>query len=259
MRTEKRSIHIIRFKQEASESWIEEVALDEPVCIFVNGDYHATLIATPDQKRELALGYLLTGGVITSIQEVKSIGFRGGDIFVDLWREVDLREASINIMNLIVTSCGSRVEAKPLKLHRIESELTIKAEILLKMFAVVNKRSRIHMRTRGTHSALLCSGAGEIQAFAEDVGRHNAVDKVIGSMLMKGRCLSNCVLVTSGRLSGEIVQKAVMGRVPIVASLTVPLASGIRMAESAGVTLASLSRGWLKVYSNPERIRINKG
>ncbi|MBS7619115.1 formate dehydrogenase accessory sulfurtransferase FdhD [Candidatus Bathyarchaeota archaeon] len=259
MMTEKRNIVEVSFKPEPFESRIEEeVALDEPVCIFVNGEYHATLITTPDQKRELALGYLLTSGVITSIQDVKSISFRGKDVFVELWKTVDLREASINMMNLIVTSCGSRIAEPAFKLLKIESRLTVDAEVLLKMFSEVNKSSRIHLRTGGTHSALLCSGVGEIQAFAEDVGRHNAVDKVIGSMLIAGKCLRDCMLVTSGRLSGEIVQKAVKGGIPIVASLTVPLASGIKMAESARITLISLSKGRLKIYTNPERIRIPK-
>ncbi|MGB9623150.1 MAG: formate dehydrogenase accessory sulfurtransferase FdhD, partial [Candidatus Bathyarchaeia archaeon] len=117
MVTEKRSIVEISFKPEASEARVEEeVALDEPVCIFVNEEYHATLITTPVQKRELALGYLLTSGVIASIQDVKSISFRGKDVFVELWKTVDLREASIAMMNLIVTSCGSRMGETSFKL-----------------------------------------------------------------------------------------------------------------------------------------------
>jgi len=259
MMTEKRSIVEVSLKPEASESRKEEeVALDEPVCIFVNGDYHVTLITTPDKKSELALGYLLTSGVITSIQDVKSISLRGKDVFVELGRIVDLREASIAMMNLIVTSCGSGIREPSFKLLKIESGLTVDAEVLLKMFSEVNKSSRIHMRTGGTHSALLCSGTGEIQTFAEDVGRHNAIDKVIGSMLIAGKRLRDCILVTSGRLSGEIIQKAVKGGIPIVASLAVPLASGIRMAESAGITLISLSKRGLKIYTNPERITIQK-
>jgi FdhD protein len=101
---------------------------------------------------------------------------------------------------------------------------------------------------------MLCSKDGEVYAFAEDVGRHNAVDKVVGSLVLKGRDSSECVLLSTGRLSGEMVLKAAGGGIPVVASMTVPLVSGLRLAEASGVTLVALGLGKLKVYSHYERI-----
>ena len=257
MMTDKRSISLISLKPDPVITEIDdELALDEPLCIFVNGEYHATLIATPTLKEELAVGYLFTEGIIDSAEDIKATSFRGDDVLIDLTREVDLREASVGVMNLIVTACGSKVRGtSSFTLPRVESDLKVEASKIIEMCKELNRRSLVHKTTGGTHAAILCSEDGEVQAFAEDVGRHNAVDKVIGSMVLRRRELRRCILVSTGRLSGEMVQKAGRGEIPVVASMTVPLASGIRLAEVAGLTLISLWRGRLKVHVNPQRVQ----
>jgi FdhD protein len=113
----------------------------------------------------------------------------------------------------------------------------------------------VHRETGGTHSAAICGPGGDVFAFAEDVGRHNAVDKVVGSGALRGVDLSGCVLISSGRQSGEMVLKAARGGIPVVASVAGPLESGIRLAEAAGITLICFVRGrHMNVYTNPERI-----
>lgn len=254
-----RKVLSIRLKPRMAVEIEDEVALDEPTCLFVNGEYHVTLIATPIMSRELAMGYLLSGGVVSSADEVKSIKFRGNDVFLELKNEVDLREASIGMMNLIVTACASapRRTTPPTTLPKVESELKVNVDNIVHMVAEMNRRGSVYLRTRGTHAAMLCSENGDVLAFAEDVGRHNAVDKVVGSVALSGGDLRRCILISTGRQSGEMVQKAARASIPIVASMTVPLTSGIRLAEMTGITLASLERGRLKVYANPQRIQVD--
>ena len=257
---ERRKVYSISLKPVPTISDInEEIAQDEPICIFVNGEYHVTLIATPDMRKELAVGYLHSEGVIDSPDEIRSISVRGADVHVELKKNVDLREAAVGMMNLIVTACGSRPRGAtpPSQLPDVRSQLQANAERVVHMILDLNRRSHIHMRTGGTHAAMICSSEGNTLAFAEDVGRHNAIDKVIGSVLLSGGDLEKCILVNTGRLSGEIVQKVARGRIPIVASKTVPLTSGIRLAEESGVTLVSLRKGHLKVYANPQRIKVD--
>jgi FdhD protein len=259
---ESKKTHSISFKPSPIISEVhDEVALDEPMCIFVNGDYHATLIATPDMRKELAVGYLHGEDIIESASDIRSINVRGGDVHLELKKAIDLREAAVGMMNLIVTSCGSRPSAStpPQNLPRVESQLQVEAERVLLMLSDLNRRNHIHLRTGGSHAAMLCSSNGDVLAFAEDVGRHNAVDKVIGSLLLRKGNLEEGVLVSTGRLSGDIVLKAARGRIPIVVSMTVPLASGVRLAEESGVTLVSLRRSCLKVYTHPQRIKVNSG
>jgi len=238
----------------------DEVALDEPICIFVNGDYHVTLIATPTMQRELAVGYLFSEGVIDSADDVRSIELRGTDVHIQLKDDVDLREAAMNMMNLIVTACASSPRGTPDRINvpSVESDMHIDAELVLQMTAELSSRSSIHLKTGGTHAAMLCSEEREVLAFVEDVGRHNAVDKVIGAMVLNGRDLGKCVLTSTGRQSGEMVQKAARAGIPIVASMTAPLSSGIRLAEMAGITLICFARGKrLQVYTNPQRVLVD--
>jgi len=258
---ERRRVLRVVLKPSAMFSRIEdEVALDEPMCIFVNGNYHVTLISTPAMQRELAVGYLFGEGVIDSIDDVQSMEFRGTDVHIALKGDVDLREAAVSMMNLIVTACASS-PTRPgdrKSVPKVTSDLHVDAGMILKMVAELSRRSSIHPKTGGTHAAMLCSEEGEALAFAEDVGRHNAVDKVIGSMILSGKDVGKSVLVSTGRQSGEMVQKAARGGIPIVASMTAPLSSGIRLAEMAGITLVCFARGnRLQIYANPQRVVVD--
>lgn len=258
MVTENRKISTFTLKPElVTIETIEELALDEPTCIFINGEYHVTLIASPLMKKELAVGYLKSEAIIKDPEEIENITFRDNDIHIDLAKEIDLREISVGMMNLIVTACSSKPRANrsTVKMPKVSSALQVKAETIFDMIRKLNKKSDVHRRTRGTHAAMVCTADGEVLAFAEDVGRHNAVDKVIGSIALDHRDPGMCVLLSTGRQSGEMVQKAARGGIPVVASMTVPLISGVRLAEVSGVTLASIGQGKLKVYTNAERIR----
>lgn len=257
MVTEKRMIQTIDLgpTKKRGEA-LDEVALDEPVCIFVNGEYHVTLIATPELKKELAVGYLLSGGILGSVEDIASIETRNSDVLVETRGRVDLRGAMVDMMNLIVTACSAspRADGKRPSLPRVESDMRVVTDTLKAMIAELNRRSSVHMRTRGTHAAMLCGVDGETLAFAEDVGRHNALDKVVGAHSLRGGDPSECVLLSTGRQSGEMVQKAARAGIPVVCSIAVPLVSGIRLAETTGITLASLGAKKLKVYTRPERI-----
>ncbi len=257
--TENRKINIITMKPKPiTEETIDELALDEPICIFINGEYHVTLIASPQMKKELAVGHLISEAIIQNPQEIRSITFRENDVYIDLTKEIDLREISVGMMNLIVTACSAKPRSirSQVKMPKVSSVLQVKAETILDMIRKLNQKSDVHLRTRGTHAAMVCTNDGDVIAFAEDVGRHNAVDKVIGSLALDQVDSSKCVLLSTGRQSGEMVQKAARGGIPVVASMTVPLISGVRLAEVSGVTLASIGRGQLKVYTNAERIRL---
>lgn len=256
MVTEQRRIKSISLKNHEITQIQDELALDEPICIFVNDEYHVTLIASPGQIKELAVGYLLSENIIKSSSDIQSIEIRDNNVHVELAEVVDLRQLSIGRMNLIVTACGAnpRAKASDVELPRVDSKLQVEHSKIMDMFRELNQRCDVHLKTRGTHSAMLCSREGEVYAFAEDVGRHNAVDKVIGSLALMSGNSGECVLLSTGRQSGEMVLKAARAGIPLVASMTVPLVSGVRLAEASGVTLAALGLGRLKIYSHPERI-----
>jgi FdhD protein len=259
MVTQKRKIRRIRFRPNTSAHEVyDELALDEPLCIFVNGEYHVTLISTPEKRKELAIGYLHSEGAISSIKDIKSIKTRNEDILVELNHNIDLREVSLGMMNLIVTACGTgqKMRVSQDDIPKVVSKIEVKANRILWMLEELNRRSNVHMKTRGTHAAMICTVDGDVLSFAEDVGRHNAIDKVIGSLVLKRKEMHQYILLSTGRQSAEMVQKVARGGIPIVASMTVPLISGVRLAELTGVTLSSIGKGMLKIYTNPYRIKI---
>jgi len=257
---EERQLTRFTFKPNLVKTEITDVvAVDDPTCIFINEEYHVTLIATPVKKKELAVGFLFCEGLIESREDIRSIKLHGKDVYITLNKEVDLRATSVDRMNLITTACGSSPTrpTKQIKFKKILSTLKMNPETILEMVRELSRRSKIHMSTGGTHSAMLCSWEGKVLAFAEDVGRHNAIDKVIGSMILNDRRLSDCILISSGRQSGEMVQKAVQAQIPIVASMTAPLSSGIKLADLAGISLVCFARGTrLQIYTAPQRIEL---
>jgi FdhD protein len=179
-------------------------------------------------------------------------------VHVELRGEVDLGRLTMGKVDLITTACGAAVspgELRGLGLPRAAEGGVVGAESVWGMARELNLRSGTYRETGGTHAAMLFSLGGDPLFFGEDVGRHNAVDKVVGAAVLGGVDLGGCVLVSSGRLSGEIVLKAARVGVPVVASVAGPLESGVRVAEAAGITLVGFVRGRrLNVYAHGGRV-----
>lgn len=236
----------------------DEVAADEAICIFVNGDYYRTLIASPSMRRELVVGHLMTEGVVDSAEDIMEIDEDQFKVWVKTRRRVDLDMMMRRRMDLILTACGASHPApgggQPEHLM-VRSEARFEAAIILQRIKELFSLGETFRRTGGTHSSMICTSKGDVIAFAEDVGRHNAVDKVIGSALLGGAALQDCFLTSSGRISSDIVLKAARGGIPLITSIAGPLESGIRAAEATGITLACFARGKrMNIYTCPERI-----
>lgn len=236
------------------------VASDKAICIFINDEYYRTLIATPKMVEELVIGHLLGEGIITSIDEVKRIEVEPLRVSVELQGETDLDLVNRSKIDLITTACGSittPLTGDQLDLLKIESDVEVEDEKIWGMIRELNLRSRVYQETGGTHSALICKTDGGVVSFAEDVGRHNAVDKVIGACALARADFSECVLVSSGRQSGEMILKAARSGIPVIASIAAPLESGIALARSAGITLICFVRGRrMNIYSHPQRVSL---
>lgn len=234
------------------------VASDEAVCVFINDEFYRTMIATPGMTKELVLGHLFTEGVIGSMEDVAELEVLPLKVHVELRGEVDFERLNMSKVDLITTACGSLstpVNPGQLEALGVSSDVKIEAEVVWRMVRELNLRGEKYKETGGTHSAMLCKVDGEVISFAEDVGRHNAVDKVIGAALIEGVDFGECTLMSSGRQSSEMVLKAARSGVPVVASVAAPLASGIQVARVTGITLVCFVRGRrMNVYSHNERV-----
>ncbi len=237
------------------------VAEEKPLYIFLNRSQYATIFCTPSQMKELAVGHALSEGIVKSVNEVKEVKLQEKKriCHIILKENVDLDERlrlAKHFARVIFTACGSGMPHQPsTPLAKIKSNLHVKAEDILKYVNSLNCDATIFRKTGGVHAAAIFNTMGTRVAFAEDVGRHNAVDKTIGIASLAKTELNNCLLVLTGRLTADIIVKAARARIPLVASLAAALDSGIALAKHLDLTLVGFTRGKrLNVYSFPERI-----
>ena len=262
----------------------DRAATEEPLEIRLHGRPFAVIMRTPGADRELAAGFLLSECVLASADDLGTIEHcttpRNSEN-----RETPENSGNLanlgNIVNVTLTdvsaaaleriladrrqvttnaSCGmcGRLTIDSLRADRpaLTCKWTIAREIVASMPDRLRAVQAAFEETGGLHAAGLFTSDGRLQVSAEDVGRHNAVDKVVGRMLMhEALPLSGHALFVSGRTSFEIVQKALLGGIPVVASVSAPSSLAIELAEEAGITLVGFVRGErFNIYSHPERI-----
>jgi FdhD protein len=236
------------------------VAEEKPLEIFLNRTHYATIFCSPSNLRELAVGHLLSGGIVKSIEEIEEIRLRDeGVCHVRLKSNIDLEKRlklSKTFSRVILSACGSPSPYRPsARLPTIRSDLRVKAEVILNCVNRLNSIAETFRKTGGVHAAAIYKSDGNLVAFAEDVGRHNAVDKVIGIGALSETDFSVCFLALSGRLTGDIAVKAAMVGLPLVASLAAAVDSGIAVAKDVGLALIGFVRGKrMNVYNSRERI-----
>ncbi|MEM3640747.1 MAG: formate dehydrogenase accessory sulfurtransferase FdhD [Candidatus Bathyarchaeia archaeon] len=236
------------------------VAEEKPLRIFINKTQYATIFCHPRELKELAVGHLLTEGIIKTVNDIAEITFEEGDICrVNLKPTVNL-EARLKLAQrfsrIIPSACGGPYTPQALKrLKKVESKLFVKAETIQNCVNSLNHIAETFRKTGGVHAAAVYKADGTPLAFAEDVGRHNAVDKVIGKCALNGMPFNECFLALSGRLTADIVLKAARIGIPLIASLAAALDSGIEIAKKSNITLVGFVRGKrMNVYNALERI-----
>ncbi len=239
------------------------VAEESPLHLFVNTTLWVTILCTPTNIKELAVGHLLSEGILKSIDEVEEITLKPAEnaCYVKLAPDVNVGDR-IKLSRLsarvIVSACGAGSPYQYIgKTPIVTSTLIVKAKIIFESVNQLNFKAEGFRKTGGVHVAALYKGEGSLVALAEDVGRHNAVDKVIGMAAFNRVNFEDCFLALSGRISGDVAFKAAKVGLPIVASLSAALSSGITTAETSKLTLAGFVRGKrMNVYTFPERIII---
>jgi len=244
-----------------SKRVVDQLAEEKPLNLFVNSIHWATILCSPLNLKEMAVGHLLSEGILESAAEIEEVDLKENEntCIVKVKSEVDV-EKRLKLSRLharIVTSaCGSgspyQYNRKPKKAM---SKLEVKADVIFNSVNQLNFKAEIFRKTGGVHAAAICKADGSPVSLAEDVGRHNAVDKAIGRAALDQTDFNECFLASSGRLSGDIVFKAAQVGLPIVASLAAALSSGLEMAKLSNLTLAGFVRGKrMNIYTFPERI-----
>ncbi|WP_433558171.1 formate dehydrogenase accessory sulfurtransferase FdhD [Pseudonocardia xinjiangensis] len=250
----------------------DSIAVEEPLELRVAGKPLAVTMRTPGHDVELAHGFLLTEGVIGSAADIStarycdSVDADGRNTYnvldVGLAPGVPAPDPGVERNFYTTSSCGvcgkASLDAVRLKSrHSPAADPTqVSAEVLAGLPDALRRRQQVFDRTGGLHAAALFTADGDLLVVREDVGRHNAVDKVLGWALLQGRIpASGCVLTVSGRTSFELAQKAVMAGVPVIAAVSAPSSLAVELAEECGLTMAGFIRdGSMNIYTRTDRI-----
>jgi len=235
----------------------DELAVERWLRIIVNGRELMAVMASPGHEDELGAGLALTQGWIRSRRDLLRVTLRADADKGDTVRIVVPVELSLAIGERLSArgSCGGWVLSDEELPEIAGCEPTASADRLGEMARSLTAAQQLYKRTGGVHGAGVFRADGELVAAREDVGRHNAVDKVIGHCLLAGEAVDDKVLVVSGRASQEIVGKAARAGVAILASMSAPTAAAVDAAQRCGLTLVGFLRGRrMNVYAHPRRI-----
>jgi len=232
-----------------------EIIEEALISIYVNGDELATIMGTPHQQDALALGFLKNEDLIKNLSEVALIYVSKLGCCVDVW----LNHAFIKPERVIITSgCGGGVtfDDPSIGIEPLQSNLRVSPDLLRSAFRQLQPPKSLYARSGGVHAAgLLDVETEQILVVVEDVGRHNAIDKLTGICLQQSIPTQDRILLATGRISSEMLRKAALMGCPIMASRNSPTSLSVDMAQAWQVTLIGYVRGGkLRVYSHPERL-----
>jgi len=262
MKQETEKLPILRVSQQGTSKIEDMVVKESPITIFLNDQELVTLLCSPTNLRYLVAGFLSSEGLIKSRGDIKEILVDDRRGVVRVQTEEDKEFATEFIFKRFITSgCGRGASfysaADVQGQARIESQVAISALEVFSLVKEFQQYSTIYRITHGVHSAALCD-VKSILVFADDIGRHNAIDKIFGQCLLEDIPTNDRIILTSGRISSEILLKVAKRNIPVIISKSAPTYLGVRLADDLGLTLIGFVRGKkMNAYTNDWRIAMD--
>ncbi|NPV55466.1 MAG: formate dehydrogenase accessory sulfurtransferase FdhD [Anaerolineae bacterium] len=246
------------FEGNAFHSINHKVVEEIRACIFLNGQELATLMCSPHQLDELAIGFLRSEELITSIEDIASLTLSAQGTCIDVWLKNKLKEPPAH--RITTSGCGGGVTFDDLLKERmplppLTSITTAQVGLQVKKLF---QAAILYKESRGIHASALSDG-NELLLVAEDIGRHNTIDRLWGQALKRGIDTENRILICTGRISSEMLGEAVKAKTPIIISCTSPTSLSIAMACAWNITVVGYARGGsFRIYSAPSRIILSE-
>jgi FdhD protein len=244
----------------------DALAAEEPLEIrLVHGGQQQSItvtMRTPGQDQELAAGFLFTEGIITSVDDIAEINYADNIATVTLQKNVVpvLQPAQRNFFaNSGCGVCGkTEITAIYAPVHVAASTIQCRASLLVKLPGLLRKQQAVFEDTGGLHASALFDNDGNLLIMREDIGRHNAVDKLVGTAMQEKRFpLHNYILLLSGRAGFELIQKAAMAGIKVIAAVGAPSSMAVKMAHEWDITLVGFLRQQrFNIYTGEERITV---
>lgn len=264
-----KELPIWRYRQGRVQEVPDRVVVEEPLEIRLAGEPFQVLMRLPGLEKELALGFLFTEGIVHNLNEVITIHFCGTatdpllppNVVDVMLSEAALQRRGRRHLEVSYSSCGlcakEAVEEICRQVAPVASTLTLGLDRLMALVARLTEIQNVFQATGGTHAVALASPDGRVFLSAEDIGRHNAMDKVIGRALWEKRDFRELVALLSGRISFEMVLKAARAGLPILAAVSAPTTMAIELARELNLTLVGFARrDYLNIYTFPQRLGV---
>ncbi|MGQ9545566.1 MAG: formate dehydrogenase accessory sulfurtransferase FdhD [Dehalococcoidia bacterium] len=258
MNEQREKFSVLQFTEKGSGSIEVEVAREFPVTLVLNNRELVTLLCSPADLKYLAVGFLFSEGLLKGKDEIRKIAVddERGVVRVET---IEDKEFSPDVLfkRIISSGCGrgaSFYSAADASSEKVESQTKVS---VTEIFTLVNEfqhSSEVYMATHGVHSAALCDNKS-ILVFSNDIGRHNAIDKIFGRCLLENIPTDGRMIITSGRISSEILHKVAKRVIPIIISISAPTNLGVKLADDLSITLIGSVRGKkMNVYTHGWRI-----
>lgn len=249
-----RPIRYVEYRDGVREPVAGAIIEEGLVRIHVNGAELATFMCTPRDLDELALGFLAAEGFIQSLDDVRVLDVCPNRSCVDVW----LRDLSFQPPDrrIITSGCGGGITFDDMSGQHepLNADFRLRPDQITDLMQKLHQNAELYQAARGVHTSMLSDGQ-DVLLVAEDVGRHNTIDRLWGKALKQGVSTENCVLLATGRISSEMLNKAARMRVPVVASRTSPTSLSVNLANAWNITVIGyVRRDRFRVYTVPERI-----
>jgi len=255
MITPQKAIQYERYEFKKWEHHEADTIVETPVSLTVNGEVWLTFMCTPVNLEAMSVGFLYNEGIIESMDEVSDVRVCEHGDNVDVWLNHAAKQPTSWRRTSGCTGGVTAVDllAKP-NVSFDRNSLRLSPEAIGRVVEMLFEAQELYRETGGVHTSALSDGE-QVLLFAEDIGRHNTLDKIAGLCLMNKMASENRILITTGRISSEMLQKAARMQTPILISRTSPSSLSIEMAERYGITLIGYARRQrFNVYSNGERV-----
>ena len=223
------------------------VPMEELITLYVNGQPLVSLMCTPTQLEELALGFLFNEGLIEGLDDMAVLELCGGGRCVDVWLEHDIETPQLRV---ITSGCSGGITFKDVVSahHQVESDTRVTPQQVTQLMEGLSRAAALYHRAGGIHTAALADGK-QLLCLAEDVGRHNALDKLIGALFQSGTDFSTGFVLMTSRCSFELVQKTATVGIGALVSVSAPTALALEIAQKARMFLAAIGDNNVVVFN----------
>lgn len=250
---------MIHKMNDVSEKELNDYVINEyPLTIYINGEKYITLLVTPKHLKELVIGYLTSEKIIDNIDEIETVNIQEDKFKVEVTTKDQVVLVNSNKDKLLTSGCGVGTrfhdDLDQVVFDSIESDFMISYDMILNASKKLNTKSGLFKLTGGVHSCLFTHDSGE--SYFEDIGRHNAVDKVVGYVALNNIDTKHSFVFSSGRISSDMLLKCAVSAIPVVISRSAPTSLAVKLADKYGITLIGFARGTkFNIYTHKQRVK----